>query len=222
MNRIRPIVVWVMLMTMGTLALSEHLARRGAERQAADAVTAHATLRAQVAAAFLDVEQLKSDLTLEHHRSAVLARQLSERSSALEQALARLLAEERTVERLTRQLASMGREIEALQSELAVAIEMRPTGSGGEVVALDRVVVGAAGEAGPEGRVVSVHPEWRFVIVDLGWDQVRIGDLVAISRQDERLATARIERVQEDLAAATLLPDSDEVTIQVNDVARVL
>jgi hypothetical protein len=67
-----------------------------------------------------------------------------------------------------------------------------------------------------------VHPDWRFVVVSLGWNQLRIGDTVSIFRDEKLLAKAKVERVQEDLAAVTLLPEWQPETIQINDVVKPL
>ena len=75
---------------------------------------------------------------------------------------------------------------------------------------------------GLEGRVVSVYPDWKFVVIDLGWDVVKVGDVVSIYRKDQLLGKARIERVQEQACAATVLPDWNITAIQVNDAARIL
>ena len=80
----------------------------------------------------------------------------------------------------------------------------------------------AASGADWQGRVISVHSEWQFVVTNLGWDAVDVGEVVSIYRQDKLLAKARIERVQERASAATLLPEWLHAEVQVNDVVRVL
>ena len=73
-----------------------------------------------------------------------------------------------------------------------------------------------------QGRVISVHPEWDFVVIDLGWDAVKIGDTVSIVRNDELLAKAKVERVQEGVCAAAVMPEWDAKTIQINDRVQLL
>jgi hypothetical protein len=67
-----------------------------------------------------------------------------------------------------------------------------------------------------------VHKEWSFVVVSLGWNSVKIGDTISILRDDRLLAKAKVERVQEDVSAATLLPDWQDVEVAVNDLVQVL
>ena len=87
---------------------------------------------------------------------------------------------------------------------------------------LDRVVVSEAGTSSLQGRIMSVHRDWNFVVIDLGWGQVRIGDTVSIFRNSQLLAKARVERVQEGVCAATVLPGWETAEIQINDVASIL
>ena len=89
-------------------------------------------------------------------------------------------------------------------------------------VQLERVVVSHADASELKGRIVSVHQDWNFVVIDLGWDAVKIGDTVSIFHNEQLLAKARIERVQEAVCAATILPEWNAASVQVNDVARVL
>jgi hypothetical protein len=69
---------------------------------------------------------------------------------------------------------------------------------------------------------MSVHPDWKFIIVNLGWDHVNIGDTVSIFRNEALLGKARIERVQQEAAAATLLPEWRQAEVRVDDVVRAL
>jgi hypothetical protein len=84
------------------------------------------------------------------------------------------------------------------------------------------VVVTQPGAAEDEarGHVLSVNPQWKFVVFDLGWDAVRIGEVVSIYRNEELLGKARVERVQEKVSAATLLPDWAKTEVRVNDIVR--
>ena len=59
-------------------------------------------------------------------------------------------------------------------------------------------------------------------MISLGWDAVRIGDVVSIFRNDQLQAKAKIERVQEGVCAATVLPDWKTEAIQLNDLVRIL
>ena len=206
---------------LAAAALGEHGLRRAVQARLAQSVAARDTLAQQVAGIYLDLEQIKSDLTLEQVRSSLLARQLAERTRTLETTMARLEAESRSVADLHGRLAAMGQQMGQLQGELAMVLETPGPGTPSGAVELARVVVSDGGD-GVEGRILSVHPNWNFVVMDLGWDTVRIGDTVSIYRDNALTGKARIERVQAGVAAATLLPEWQAAEVQINDTARVL
>ena len=119
----------------------------------------------------------------------------------------------------------MEQQLAQAQGELSLVLQEKKgaaaDGVGG--IQLERVVISTESkQAGSRGRVVSIDDDWRFVVVNLGWNIVKIGDTISIFRQDELQAKARVERVQEGVAAASLLPKWDNADVQVNDVVRFL
>jgi hypothetical protein len=180
----------------------------------------------------LQVAQLRSErdrlfevLKSEQRRSEEATRQLADKNHALEQAMDRLAQEDLMVKDLQVRLQTTQQHADRIQEELMLALNAAGAGAGSSrTVQLERVIVepGGAEAAKPTGRVVSVHPEWRFLIVNLGWSSLEIGDVVSIFRRDELLGKARVERVQEAASAVTLLPEWSGTEIQVDDVVRAL
>lgn len=166
-------------------------------------------------------EQLVQALSQEQQRVEGLTQELSAKDRELQHTLARLSEEQQTIETLEQRVGAMRRQMDLLQGELALALQPR-TGSStasSQAVQLEKVVVAQPTPSpATRGRVLSVHPDWKFVVIDVGWDFVRIGDIISISRRDQLLGKARVERVQEEAAAATLLPEWEHNEIAVNDV----
>jgi len=165
--------------------------------------------------------------TAEQQRAGQLSAALTEKDRVLQQTMARLAHEDLMTQELQDRLLAMQRQFDQAQGELAVALQSRTaetSGAGGGMVQLEKVVVSqpALADSASQGHVVSVHPEWKFVVIDLGWDAVRIGDVVSIYRDEELLGKARVERVQEKVSAVTLLPDWMQTEVRVNDIVRVL
>jgi hypothetical protein len=112
-----------------------------------------------------------------------------------------------------------------LQGELADALhlaQVAPGATSSAAVELERIMVSSDTSPALRGRVISVHPEWDFVVIDLGWDAVKIGDTVTIMRNEELLAKAKVERVQEGVSAAAIMPEWDAKTVRVNDRVKLL
>lgn len=209
------------------ISAGQWAARQRVERRYQDALQARKQLELEVGELRADRERLAGGLASEQQRMAQLSATVSAKEAEQQDIVERLMQEERIIQELQGRLLAMQLQFDRVQGELAVALQGRAAGSpqpSGKVVQLERVVVthSASTVPGLQGRVLSVNPEWRFVVIDLGWDVVNIGDVVSIYRNDQLLGKARVERVQEQVSAATLLPEWLESGIQVNDVVHVL
>lgn len=170
-------------------------------------------------------DQLKGDLAREQGRSQELSDTLAAARGKLDEMTARLSDENGNVRKLQARLAAMQGQMDRLQGELALTLQERQQAGGTEgpgPVQLERILVSGDASSGLHGRVLSVYQEWDFVVINLGWDVVRVGDTVSIVRGGQLLAKARVERVQEDLCAATVLPEWDAAAVNVNDAVQLL
>jgi len=216
-------VLLVVLGAVVTVAgVSEYLTRRAIERRYQQVVDEREQIELRFRSIALTHNELKQQVAQERQRAETLAAQLAQKSQQLETAVARLNEEERTMAKLQERLSTMEQHMERLQGELALAIRRVSEEAEDGPVQLERIVVSTGGQPGLQGRVLSVHDEWKFVVMSLGWDSVKIGDAVSIFRDDELLGKARIERVQEGVSAATLFPEWEDAEIEINDIVRVL
>jgi len=207
------------------MAGGQHVAWRRAERRAQQADAARQELERRVGEMLATHTQLQADLQGEQERSHQLSETLAATRGRLEKMTASLADERQSVRTLQARLAAMQQQMDQLQGELALTFQERQqeaAARGAGPVQLERIVVSNEAVPGLRGRVVSVHRDWDFVVINLGWDAVNIGDTVSIFREEQLLAKARVERVQEDVCAATVLPGWDMGTISVNDEAQVL
>ncbi len=183
-------------------------------------------LEQQVSDLWADRERMATSLQEEQQRGQQLTDALSAKDQELQRTVERLAQEGQTVHQLEEKLTAMQRQFNLLQGELAVTLDDQHAAapSDRQAVQLERVIVTQTGASEPplQGRVVSVHSEWQFVVINLGWDVVKVGDEVSIYRNDQMLGKARVERVQEQVSAVTLLPDWSKAEIQVDDAVRLL
>lgn len=208
---------------LGT-AIGEHATRRGVERRYQEALQRQRHLELQLGEMVAVQEQLQGDVAKERQRSLALSEALTSTRDQLEDAVGHLAQESQTTRELTQRLAGIQAQMDQLQGELSLAIEQHAQQQAAQdgPVELQRIVVGRVGTDGLQGRVVSVHSDWEFVVIDLGWNAVNIGDTISIFRDDQLLARAKIERVQEAASVATVLPEWKSAKIQVNDLVRTL
>ena len=228
----------LLITVAGTLlvgvAVSEHLYRRLFERRYEASMQAQEQLQQYVQQTLAANHQILAHLLEEQGKTQDLSRTLTEKSAELDKTLARLQEEQTAAESLQNRMASMKRQMDKLQEELVVALEKQEdVGAGAAArgtkkadnkpVELERIIVSEnESEATPQGHVVSVHPDWSFVVVSLGWNEVKIGDMVSIFHNETLMAKARVERVQEGMAAATVLPDWPIDQVRINDAVRAL
>jgi hypothetical protein len=225
MKRRRKILMAAAGLALVGVAAGEYAAWRRAERRAQEAAAARQELELRVGEMLATHAQVQADLQGEQERSRQLSETLSATRGQLEKMTASLAEERQGVRTLQARLGAMQQQMDQLQGELALTFQERQQEAGARgagPVQLERIVVSNEALPGLRGRVVSVHRDWDFVVISLGWDAVKIGDTLSIFREERLLAKARVERVQEDVCAATVLPGWDMGTISVNDEAQVL
>ena len=221
------IIIGIVASGLAAAWIGEAIARRKVQRGYEETLRARRKLELELGGLRAEREQLAQSLTSEQRRSEELTAKLNARDQELREVVSRLAQEEYIVSELQGRVVAMQHQLDQLQGELAVNFQERTEGGAaapGGMVHLEKVVVTKpqAGKTALNGRVLSVHPEWRFVVVDIGWDRVTIGDVVSIYRDNQLLGKARIERVQEQVSAATLLPEWNKSEIKINDLVRAL
>lgn len=224
MNRPRQLLLAMSGTVLVGTAIGEHVLRQAMERRYRDAVQARARVERRLSDVLQRHNRLQAAFLQEQQRSKELSGALAATRSNMEEAVGRLSEETHTVRGLEMRLAGMQQQMDQLQGELALALqdERRAATASSDTVQLERVVVTDANAVGLQGRIVSVHHDWNFVVIDLGWDTVHVGDTVSILRNEQTLAKARVERVQEGLCAATVLPEWESADIRVNDLVQLL
>ena len=205
----------------------ESTARRRISGRYQQALHTARQLELQFAEVQTERDRLARIAETERDRSDELAATLATKDEQLQGVISRLSQEETLIEDLQQQLVAMQTQLDGMQGELSASLQtkntIRKTASRQNPVELERVIVSdGSSESALQGRVVSVHPEWQFVVINLGWDTVNVGDMVSIYHGSQLIGRARVERVQEQISAAGLLPDSVKGEVQVDDLVRVL
>lgn len=225
MSKVTRIAIGGLGVVLVAVATGEHLYRRIVQFQYRQAVEGRRQAEQQLKEFIADHDRVKGELASEQQRTAELSQSLAKATAEVEQVQVHLTESQQKVRQLRARLETMDRQMGQLQGELSLALQRVAAAPPPEegAVQLERVVIDSEdGDMAVTGRVVSVHKEWSFVVVSLGWNSVKIGDTISILRDDRLLAKAKVERVQEDVSAATLLPEWQDVEIAVNDLAQVL
>jgi predicted RNase H-like nuclease (RuvC/YqgF family) len=166
---------------------------------------------------------MESALQTEAKRSSRLQELLAEKSRELHELVARLDSANQQLTSLKEDVQSRDQHISQLQTDLLVSQQsVSETNTmnfskASPSVELDPVAVSFSLPR-KQGRVVQVNPDWDFVVVNLGWDSVKLGDIVEITRENKVIAQAAVERIQQAAAAARVLPAYPAGSIQLNDL----
>ena len=220
-------IVVVALGVVAAMAI-EGSTRLRVETRYKKSLQAQRQLEHEVSQVRVDRDHVFDLLKAEQKRADQVSKELLAKDQELQHTVDRLMQEDLIVKDLQERVTMVQARYDDLQEELMVAL--RPSKgttqtASSKAVRLEKVIVGPSGSTTTgrtTGRVVSVHPDWKFVVIDLGWKTVGIGDVVAIYREEQLLGKARIERVQEEVAAAELLPEWAGTEVKVNDVVRAL
>ena len=131
-----------------------------------------------------------------------------------------------------RQLSDLGRAKSELESKV-LELSAQPT------VELDKVMVGnsvptptsgtvmpvsvSAADASTNGQVVVINRDYDFIVMNLGKNHgLSIGQEFQVVRGTEILGKVKVEKVYDELSAATILPESKKDTIREGDTVKAL
>ena len=75
----------------------------------------------------------------------------------------------------------------------------------------------------PDGRVVVVNREYDFIVMNLGKNQgIAIGQELQVVRDHSVLGKVKVEKVYDELSAATILPESQKESIREGDLVKAI
>lgn len=177
-----------------------------------------------------EVKAAKKDLQLaleaERQITSALTKEISIKTSETEIAVNRLEEQQRILQHFIAQLAREQQARKQAEEELASArkvlagvrkqIALQP-------IELEKIVVQVLPRGVLKGRVIAVNEPFAFVVVDLGsQNQLQVGNLLEVVRGDAVISQIKVERVTEEVSAASIVPETLEGKIQIDDVVRMI
>lgn len=135
--------------------------------------------------------------------------QLQKAQQELSRTKAKLVDAEEELKDMRRNLAETRKQLASLQEQAGVA------GEGGPTITprVQRLPEGEPINEDLEGQVLKVNQKRKYVVLDLGYDKVRVGTELLIARDDNFIARVQITKVTEEHAIADVLP-----TVKTDDV----
>lgn len=113
--------------------------------------------------------------------------------------------------------AKLKKDLEDIRSRLEVVIKAKGEIEGRykgpfsesreeKVINIEKIVITAEAPLG--GRILVVNKEYEFIVIDLGdRDDLEVGEMLLVYRDDELIGKARVEKVYENVSVATILPE---------------
>ena len=157
-------------------------------------------------------EVVETEFTAEKERSSMLQEELEDKNQQIKLALDRIEQEISARRKVEAQLMITLKEKEDLAQKVSQS---------SDTVELEKIVINPGSVI--NGKIIMVSKEYAFVVVNLGHQQsLKAGDILYVYRNDEVIGKIQIQRTEENMSAAVILPDWQNVEFKENDVVKTM
>mgnify|MGYP001573084538 CR=1 FL=1 len=160
-------------------------------------------------------EQVEGELVSEKEKSLTLKKELEDKEQQIKTTLDRLEREIVARKKVEAQLMIALKEEDNLEARLNKFSQTSKT------IELEKIVVKPGSVT--TGRITMVNKEYAFVVVNLGSQyNIKVGDILSVYRDGEFIGKVQIERVEENMSAAAVLQDWQNVEFKENDAVKTI
>lgn len=206
------IVLSVAVVSLFFIAGTEKKIRENTQTQLGAVTLAKETLESQLLGLCRLRDTLQQQLGAQRETAAKLTETIGQKDSEIKtiaQKLDKAVEERRETET---QLVALMQEKRILEARIA------KTETGAAPVELEKVIVKA--QSALKGKVLTVNKEQKFVVVSIGkQNKLNLGDILSIYRGEEFIGRVQIEKMEEKIAAAAILPEWENADFQKDDEA---
>ncbi len=211
-------------------------AKEALEQERDELAKAKEALEGQLGDAQTQAKNLADQIAQEKRAREALTTELIQARRESTDLKGRLETERKEKLTLTEDLGKAKQSYQALSNELTTlrqakeALEKRVKEMlAAQASEVEKIVVKPTADTPPaptpmllEGKVMVVNREFNFVVVNLGSkDGLQSGATVSISREGKPIATAQVERIYENMSAATVIDEAKKGSIKEGDLVRV-
>jgi len=159
-------------------------------------------------------EQVEGELASEKEKSSTLKKELEDKEQQIKTNLDKLEREITARKKVEAQLMIALKEKENLEDRVR---NLKETPN----IELEKIVIKPGSVV--TGKITMVNKEYAFVVVNLGSQHnVKVGDTLSVYRNDEFIGKVQIERAEEKMSAAAVLPDWQNVEFKENDIVKTI
>lgn len=160
-------------------------------------------------------EQVGGELVLEKEKYSTIEKELEDKEQQIKTTLDRLEREIVARKKVEAQLMIALKEKENLE------VRLNKFSQASKTVELEKIVVKP--DFATTGRIIMVNKEYAFVVVNLGSQyNIKVGDILSVYRNGEFIGKVQIERVEENMSAAAVLRDWQNVEFKETDAVKTI
>lgn len=159
-------------------------------------------------------DAVETELTSEKEKFLTLKKELEDKEQQIKVTLDRLEREITARKKAEAQLMITLKEKENLEARVK-NLKETPT------IELEKIVIKPGSAV--TGKIIMVNKEYAFVVVNLGSQHnIKVGDILSVYRNDEFIGKVQIERAEEKMSAAAVLPDWQNVEFKESDIVKTI
>ncbi len=199
-----------------TLKEGEKALRINTQKQLAETTQKKIAVETKLTETTQVKERIEKELDSGKEKICLLEKQLDEKNQQMQLALDRI-----EVETIARTNA---------EKRLMLVMKRRDVPEGrldnfnsvSQPIELERIVIKQVSDA-LVGKVIKVDKKYAFVVLDLGnRDNLKVVDILSVYRGDRFIGKVRVERLEDDRSAASILPEWQNVQFREGDRVKLV
>lgn len=158
-------------------------------------------------------EAVERKLVVEKEKTLVLEKEIKEKEQQISLTLEKLEKEIAARRQAEGQLMIVMKEKQFLEAKV------KKFGQRPKTIELEKIVVKPASTL--VGKILIINKEHSFVVVDVGSvDNLRLGAVLSVYRNGEFIGKVQVERMEERMSAAAILPEWQDIEFKENDMVE--
>jgi len=199
-----------------TLKEGEKTLRLNTQKQLADTTQKKIAVEAKLTETTQVKERIEKELDSGKEKICLLEKQLEDKSRQMQLAMDRIAIETAAKTMLNKKLTLAMKEKDILEEKLnRFNFASKP-------VELEKIVIKQVSDT-LVGKVIKVDKKYAFVVLDLGnRDNLKVVDILSVYRSNKFIGKVRVERLEDDRSAASILPEWQNVQFREGDRVKLV
>lgn len=204
--KIRPVILWPSLIILLATSVTFYMLQEKEKELRIDT-------QRRLAESVGEKKKVENELIVTIKAKEIIEEKLQEKEHQIKLVLDKL--EKEIIARREAQIQL----VIAMQEKRILAARMREVMVTPKNIELEKIVVKTVPELA--GKVLVINKERAFIVVDLGRvDKLMLGDILSVYRGSEFIGRVQVEKVEEKVSAAAILPDWKDTEFKENDEVR--